>query len=170
MLPIQTERLIIRHLESGDAEALAGLWTDPQVTRYMGGPREHQKVFDIFVEDAAVDPQPQWDLWPVVEREMGAVIGHCGLTDKEIEGREEIELVYVFGVPAWGKGYASEAARALLAYGFDDLGLRRIVALVEPGNDASARVAVKAGMHLEKQVVRPGDRRMDLYVIEKESE
>jgi RimJ/RimL family protein N-acetyltransferase len=134
----------------------------------MGGPREHRKVFDSFVEDAAVDPPPQFDLWPVVERATGAVIGHCGLTDKEIEGREEIELVYVFAVAAWGKGYASEAARALLAYGFGDLGLQRIVALVEPENTASAHVAVKAGMHLEKQVTRPGGRRMDLYVIEKE--
>lgn len=170
MLPIQTERLIIRHLVKGDAEALAGLWTDPQVTRYMGGPREYRKVYDNFVEDAAVDPPPQWDIWPVVERETGAVIGHCGLADKEIEGRVEIELVYVFAVPAWGKGYASEAARALVDYGFGPMGLERIVALVEPENDGSARVAVKAGLHLEKQVIRPSGRRMDLYVIEKESQ
>jgi ribosomal-protein-alanine N-acetyltransferase len=170
MLPIQTQRLIIRHLTHEDVEALARLWTDPQVTRYMGGPREYQKVYNNILEDAAVDPQPQWDLWPVVERETGAVIGHCGLADKEIEGREEIELVYVFAVAAWGKGYASEAAQALVDTGFGPMGLERIVALVEPENDASARVAVKAGLHLEKQVIRPSGRRMNLFVIEKENQ
>jgi ribosomal-protein-alanine N-acetyltransferase len=169
LLPIYTSNLMIRHLASADAEPVARLWTDPQVTRFMGGPREYDKVFRSVQEDAAVDPPPRLDLWPVYEIATGALIGNCGLLNKQIDGRDEVELVYVIAVSAWGKGYATEAAQALVNLAFGPLGLARLAALVEPENAASARVAVKVGMHCEKQVLRPSGRTMDLYVLEKET-
>jgi [ribosomal protein S5]-alanine N-acetyltransferase len=167
MEPIETPRLIIRPLTAEDAEPLADLWTDPQVTAFMGGPRERATLLASFTEDARLNAPPRFDLWPVVEKASGRLIGHCGLTDKEIDGREEVELVYLLAVSAWGKGYASEAAGALRDYAFGPLGLARLVSLIEPENAASAHVAEKAGLHFEKQVLRPSGRTMNVYAIEK---
>jgi [ribosomal protein S5]-alanine N-acetyltransferase len=167
MDPIETPRLTIRPLTSADFEPLIDLWTDPQVTEFMGGPRDRATLLANFTEDLEMDPPARLDLWPIVEKASGRVIGKCGLTDKEIDGREEVELVYLLAVSAWGKGYATEAARAVRDYAFDALGLTRLVSLIEPENTASARVAEKIGEHLEKQVLRPSGRLMNVYAIER---
>lgn len=162
---IETARLVIRKLEASDAQALAQLWTDPEVTRYMGGPRDYDELLRIFQEDAAASPPPEIDLWPVVEKATSRVIGHCGLIDKEVDGRQEVELVYVFETAAWGKGYATEAASRIRDHAFETLGLDRIISLIDPDNSASERVAVKVGMQFEKETRRPGGRVMRVYAI-----
>ncbi|HEX9013564.1 MAG TPA: GNAT family N-acetyltransferase, partial [Anaerolineaceae bacterium] len=163
MEPIETPRLLIRPLQAADAAALAAIWADPTVTRFMGGPRDYDQVRRSLEEDARADPPPELDLWPVVEKATGRVIGHCGLTPKEIDGRDEVELVYVLARSAWGKSYATEAARALREAAFGRFGLRRLVSLIEPENAASAHVADKAGLRKEKDVLRPGGRWMAVY-------
>jgi RimJ/RimL family protein N-acetyltransferase len=109
----------------------------------------------------------KYDLWPVIEKETNQPVGHCGLLEKEVEGEPEVEVVYVIDSPHWGKGYATEISKALIEYAFGTRGLRRIIALIKPGNKGSESVATKIGMHLEKEVVRPNDIRMLLYVIER---
>jgi RimJ/RimL family protein N-acetyltransferase len=141
------------------------LWADSDVTRYLGGPRDRDWLQSAF-EDTGEDPRgEQYDLWPVVERHTGQLVGHCGLLDKEIEGQTEIELIYVLAASAWGKGYATEIARALKRYAFDELRIDRLVALVEPENAASEHVARKIGMRLEKEVVRAGGAVRRLYTV-----
>ena len=167
---LETRRLRLRRLEASDAEALVALWCDPEVTRFMGGPRESEILRRLFAEDA-IDPFAEtYDLWPVVEKTTGDVVGHCGLLDKEVEEREEIELTYVFAKAAWGKGYATEMARALQEYAFGAMGLARLISLIEPENAASERVAIKVGMHFEKEIVRPGGAVRRVYAIEKRSD
>jgi ribosomal-protein-alanine N-acetyltransferase len=89
-LPIilETERLILRYQQPSDVAFLVELWADPEVTRYLGGPREREWLRSVF-EETAQDPyaEPR-DLWPLVEVESGELVGHCGLLDKEVEGRE----------------------------------------------------------------------------------
>ncbi len=167
MLPIETPRLLIRPLKAEDAPVLAALWADPRVTRFMGGPRIASEIQAGLEEDARLENPPALDLWPVVEAASGAVIGHCGLIEKQIDGQDEVELVYVFAASVWGKGYASEAAAALREAAFHRFGLRRLVSLIEPENAASARVAVKTGLRKDRPVLRPGGRWMDLYAMEK---
>ncbi len=163
---LQTERLILRRMQPDDVPALADLWTDPQVTRWMGGPRE-RTALEADLRNTAQHPAAErFDLWPLVEKAGGGVIGHCGLLDKEVEGRIEIELVYVLAVPAWGKGFATEIARALKDHAFVHLGLTRLVSLIDPENRASERVAVKTGMRLEREIVRPGGYIRRVYAIE----
>jgi ribosomal-protein-alanine N-acetyltransferase len=162
---LQTRRLILTRLQSAHVPALADLWTDPEVTRFMGGPREPASLRENL-EETAQDPwKDKYDLWVLVEQASGAVIGHCGLLDKEVEGTPEIELVYVLATAAWGKGYASEIAAALKDYAFQNLGLRRLVSLIEPDNRRSERVAVKTGMRLEREVIRPGGAKRLLYAV-----
>jgi ribosomal-protein-alanine N-acetyltransferase len=162
---IETPRLLVRSLMVSDAGPLATLWADPEVTRYMGGPRNRDDIRVSLEEDAALTPTEKDDLWPVIEKATGTVIGHCGLLDKEVDGQDEVELVYVLARSAWGKGYATEAAQALRGYAFGALGLKRIISLIEPDNAPSERVATKVGMRLEKETVRPGGRLMRVYAV-----
>ena len=161
---LDTHRLLIRDLEADDIPALVGLWTDPDVTRYMGGPRDVTGLRKSLREDAAAIP-PAFDLRPVVDKASGDVVGHCGLLEKRVDGAQEIEVVYVFAKAAWGRGLATEAARALREHAFIEMGIPRLIALVDPGNIASARVASKIGLEYEKTTVRPGGKEMQVYVL-----
>ena len=162
---LQTRRLILTRLQSAHLSALVDLWTDPEVTRFMGGPREREFLAEDLGKTALAPFTEKYDLWALVEKESGTVIGHCGLLDKEVEGAPEIELVYVLATAAWGRGYATEIAAALKEYAFQTLGLKRLISLIEPGNRRSERVAVKTGMRLEREVVRPGGFVRILYAV-----
>ena len=166
----ETERLVIRPVEASDAAVLAALWSDPEVTRYMGGPRDFEKVREQLMSDVRAGVFHPFDLWPVVEKATGRVVGDCGLIEKEVDGRVEIELVYVFAAAAWGKGYATEAASAVRDHAFHHLGVQRITALIDPANLASARVAEKVGMRFERETRRPEDRLMRVYAMQANGE
>ena len=166
---IETERLLLRPLEIPDARPLAKLWSDAEVTRYMGGPRDPGEIQELLEEEARAGPTSEIDLWPVIEKASGEVVGHCGLLDKQVDGRDEIELIYVFNVAAWGKGYATEMGIAIRDYAFDRLGLRRIIALIDPENEPSKRVAEKVGMRFEKETLRPGGKLLHVYGMDSEA-
>jgi len=161
---LETPRLLIRDLRPEDAAPLAAIWAHPEVTRHMGGPRDEAQVRMSLVEDAGTQQQPDYDLRPVIEKATGLVVGHCGLLEKVVDEVGEIELVYVLAPTAWGKGYATEAGRALIEDAFTRLRLRRLVALIDPENEGSERVALKLGMHHDKDTLRPGGKRMRVFV------
>ncbi|HUX22619.1 MAG TPA: GNAT family N-acetyltransferase [Spirochaetia bacterium] len=162
---LETKRLILRHPLESDIEPLVALWCDPEVTRHLGGPRDQTAIRESL-EQAVQSPFPEeYDLWAAVDRKSGKVVGHCGLLDKEIEGKTEIELVYVIAHAFWGKGYATEIAQALESYAFDELGLERLVALIEPENKVSEKVAAKVGMTYKNSVTRPSGQIRKLYVV-----
>ncbi len=165
---LETERLLLRRQRASDIAFLTDLWTDPEVTRYLGGPRDRDGLQSVFGETAQNPCAEQYDLWPVVEKETGQVVGHCGLLDKEIDGRPEIELTYIFSPSAWGKGYATEIGQAIKQSAFEKMGVERLIALIEPQNEPSERVAIKLGMRLEKEIVRPGGALRKVYAIEAE--
>jgi len=160
---LETERLIVRLLKVADVSALSKLWTDPDVTRFMGGPRDHEWLYAELTKDAEDKSPPKINLWPVIEKATNQIIGHCGLVDKEVDGQVEFDLTYVLVKTAWGKGYATEVAIAIADYAFKQLGLKRIIALIDPTNTASLHVAIKVGMHHEKDVVRTGGKMMQIY-------
>ncbi|MHB1345548.1 MAG: GNAT family N-acetyltransferase [Thermoleophilia bacterium] len=162
---IETERLLLRALDEMDIDALVDLWTDPQVTAFLGGPRDPDELRRSFGQDLGEQGADRYDLWPVVERSSGMVVGHCGLLGKEVDGVPEVELVYVLASSAWGKGYATEIGRALLWFAFEEMGLPRLICLIDPGNEASGRVAERLGMRLEGMTARPGNRTLRVYAI-----
>lgn len=152
---VATERLVVRTIALEDVEALAAIWCDPAATAYMGGPRRFDEVCRALREDLPPAQEPAFNLWPTIEKASGRIVGHCGLLDKEVAGRPEIELVYVLAPAAWGQGFATEAGRAIRDYALKSLRLRRLAALIHPENAASERVAAKLGFHHEADVERP---------------
>lgn len=162
-MEIETPRLLIRSLQLSDVEQMAAIWADPQVTHFMGGPRDPAEIQRLLEEEALLPVRPEIDLWPVVEKSSGRAIGHCGLVEKEVDEESEVEVIYVFERQSWGKGDATEAASAIMTYAFDELGLPRLIALIDPRNVASERVAIKLGMSLEKETTRPSGKVMLVY-------
>lgn len=162
---LETERLFLRYMNSEDIPVLINLWTDAEVTRYLGGPRNVETLRIELTETVDNLLAEQFILWPLVEKASGKVIGQSGLLEKEVDGLTEYEMVYVLAQAAWGKGYATEIGRALCSYAYHVRNLNRLIALVEPENRASERVAKKIGMHLEKEVVRPGGGIRRVYAV-----
>jgi ribosomal-protein-alanine N-acetyltransferase len=166
---IDTERLTIRSPTEADAAPLAALWSDPRVTHFLGGPRNFDEVRAALLAGLA-DPPPI-DLWPVVDKSSGDVIGHCGLVPKEVDGVDamgtcdEVELVYVIAADHWGRGLATEAARAIRDYAFHSLEIERLISLIDPANAASERVAQKVGLNFERNTLRPNGKTLRLYSI-----
>lgn len=163
---IETRRLLLRKIEIDDVPVLVQLWCDPIVTEYEGGPRESSEVEKSLREDVRSGQSEIFDMWALVEKSSNRLIGHCGLTEKEVEGRQEIELTYTLAQSAWGKGYATEIASGLRDYAVSTLKVKRLIALIHPENRASARVAQKIGMRLERQIVRPGDHVRQVYAMQ----
>lgn len=156
---LETEPLMLRRQRPSDVEPLVKLWSDPDATRYLGGRRHRAWLRSVFEETAQDAYAERYDLWPVIEKETHEIVGHCGLLEKTVEGRAEIELNYVLVPSAWGKGCATEMGQALKHSALKEIGIDRLIALIEPENGAPERVALKVGMHFDREVVRPGEAR-----------
>jgi RimJ/RimL family protein N-acetyltransferase len=105
-------------------------------------------------------------LWAVDSKVARSFVGQCGLVPVEGKG-PEIELAYHFKKASWGKGYATEAAIAVLAQGLGAIGLERIIAVVMPENAASCRVVEKAGMRFEGIAAYYGISRLKKYAADR---
>jgi [ribosomal protein S5]-alanine N-acetyltransferase len=128
---IETERLVIRPLAVAEREQMVNLWLDPKNERLHETDTEEQ--VRRWVEGV-------WGVW---ERETGELVGDSTLFFAE--EHTEWELAYGIRRDRWGRGYATEAAHACVCHGFERLGLDRIVADVDPENQASIRVLEKVG-------------------------
>ena len=166
---LETERLVLRRQIASDLEFLIGLWSDPEVTRHLGGPRDQAWLRSVFQETEDDPFGEEFDLWPVVEKASGLPVGHCGLLPKAVDGEPEIELNYILSPGAWGKGYAKAIGAAIRDCAFHQMGLHRLIALIDPANAASERVASSIGMHLEKESTRPDGALRRVYAIETQS-
>jgi [ribosomal protein S5]-alanine N-acetyltransferase len=152
-LRIETERLVLRPVEVGDAPGLHTVYSDPTTFEFIaaGPARSLEETLDRIAAKAAHQARHGFALWSIIERASGHAIGDCGL--QMLEGGPEVELGYKLGRAHRGRGYATEAARASLDYGFGTVGLDRVVAVAWPANRASRHVMEKCGMTL----VGPGE-------------
>ncbi|WP_412516742.1 GNAT family N-acetyltransferase [Actinomadura madurae] len=150
-MELRTRRLLLREFHTGDHAAVHAFASDAEVTRYTDwGPNSPQDTTTFLaevVQDSNALPRHRFGL-AVVEQEHGTLIGSIELRVTSTSHRRG-ELGYVLHRQWWGLGYAGEAATALLGFGFDDLGLRKISATCNPANAASVRVLTKIGMRRE---------------------
>lgn len=154
---LETERLILRHLEVTDSPFILELVNDPGWLRHIGdrGIRTEDAARDYITEGPrAMYAQFGFGLYAVESRASGAAIGLCGLIKRD--WLEDVDIGFAF-LPAYrGLGYALEAAAATLAHARARLGLTRIVAIVSPDNADSVRLLERLGLRLERMVRPPG--------------
>lgn len=149
-LALETRRLLLRELHATDHSRVHAYASDPEVVEYMPwGPNTEQDTRDFLERSAAAaraEPRTSYEL-AVVRRADDLLLGAVGL---HLDGGgHQAMLGYCYDREAWGSGYATEAARAMLDFAFDVLLLHRVWAGCDPGNVASARVLEKLGMRLE---------------------
>lgn len=154
---LETERLLLRPLVGDDLGALTGIFGDPAVmAAFAEAPLAREQVERWLARNLAHQQEHGYGLFAVCLKDDGRLIGDCGLELMDIEGERVAELGYDFRSDCWNRGYATEAVRAVRHYAFDVLGLPLLVSLIRPGNDASARVAEKAGLRRAGTIAKDG--------------
>jgi RimJ/RimL family protein N-acetyltransferase len=160
---VQTDRLLLRRWRPEDRAPFAAINADPEVMRFIGSGR----VLGRGLSDDLIDRfEREWGrcgfgLWAVQWRDGAAgdgLLGFCGLTVPMFLPAilPAVEIGWRLARPAWGRGVATEAARAALAFGFGELAMGEIVAIVDPGNARSLRVCEKLGMTARPDRVHAG--------------
>ena len=143
---LETARLALRAWTVDDAEALFEICRDADVMKYIGTGSPYQNLDDVrsvLEKIAAHHAAHGYGRMAVIEKSSRKIIGSCGFA--HIESQGEIELGYLLSRDAWGKGYATEAARACLRYAFETLKFPQLIALTAPPNTASQHVLEKIG-------------------------
>ena len=151
---LETKRLILRRQVIEDLDALWALYCDPEITKYIpDAPKTYAEARQELEWHMNGHPRnPELGLWATIHKETGRFIGRCGLLPWTIDGQEEVEVAYTIARDYWGQGLGTEAAQAIVQYAFEQLNFSRLVCMIEPGNQASARVARKIGMTFEKEM------------------
>lgn len=163
----ETQRLLIRHLEVTDVDAMFGIFSLPEVTKWMGdGEPLSQELCAKWIEVSQKNYATKgFGASAVIEKASGEFIGCSGIVyDSE---RQEPEIIYAFHPSAWRKGYASELVPAMLNYGLTECGLTYILATIAEANKGSAHVVEKAGMKFVTEEPNPDGHITLVYRIEK---
>ena len=153
-----TERLILRHFHILDVEAMYQVFCDSEVMRFSDGVQTREWVHD-WLHTCLERYYQTWGFGPyaIVEKQNSEVIGYCGLFFfPDVNGQPEVEIGYRLVRSAWGKGYATEAVRTIHDFAFSTLGIKRLIAIIDPANMASIHVAEKIGMNYEQEFMREG--------------
>ncbi len=159
-----TKRLLLRYQRKSDINFLVNLWMDEEMTKYTGGSRNKTDLIEEFKRIASEPRKEEYDVWPVELKKSHDLIGYAGFIPKEVNGKGYIELNYYIEKKHWGKGYATEIAKKLIEYGIEIKGLKQIVAIIDPENDASKEVAKKSGMKYWINEERSGKKK-SIYII-----
>lgn len=152
---LETDRLILRKITLNDAKDIFEYAKDEEVAKWVTWPA-HKSIDDTiqFINSVLDDYKKNTHLCLVLERkEDKKVIGTVGFVSFFID-HDKTELGYIVGAKYWGNGYATEAAKKLLEFGFNELGLHRIQANVFIPNEASKKVLKKLGMKFEGTLIQ----------------
>ncbi|MGH9720398.1 MAG: GNAT family N-acetyltransferase [Bryobacteraceae bacterium] len=153
---VETARLWLRAWEPDDWIAFRRLSGDPRVMRFIntGEPWLDERNQEFAGRQIRQQETLGYSMWKLVPKHTGDLSGFCGL--QPLPATEETEIGWWLIPELWGQGLATEAAQAVLTYGFERAGLSRIVAVAQPANRASTRVMEKIGMAFEKPTVHRG--------------
>src|SRR5262245_46373665 len=137
---LETERLLLREFDEGDVEPYYRLGSDPDIIRHTGDPggglASLEQALEVMRSRPLADYRKHgFGRWACVLKANGAVVGAAGL--KYLDDLQEVDIGYCFLPAWWGQGLATESGRAILDHGFRQLGLRRIIGLVELEHRAS---------------------------------
>jgi RimJ/RimL family protein N-acetyltransferase len=179
VLQLETDRLLLRAPVPDDADALAPMYGDPEVMRFVGDGRTLTRADTERSVKRMID---RWEadgfgLFTTVRKGDDEIIGRVGLLVWNTDTWEpttradatnvpsEVEVGYTLGKPFWGQGYATEAAGAVRDYALDELAAERLIALIIHGNTASENVARKLGLEYERDIML-GRREAQLFALD----
>jgi RimJ/RimL family protein N-acetyltransferase len=159
---LETDRLVLRRLTEADVDNLVELDSDPQVMRYLSGgdptPRDvmEREILPRFL--SYYERYPAFGYWAAIDKSSGEFLGWFSFKPNDPANPAEVELGYRLRRAAWGRGHATEGARALIDLGFSTLGVARVTANTYQDNLGSRRVMEKAGMtHTRSYRLEPED-------------
>ena len=146
---LSTPRLKLRQFRGADWDAYAAMCADPEVMRHIGagGPLSRDDAWRSMAGMLGHWTLRGYGMWAIEERDVGAVIGRAGIINPADWPGPEVG--YMLGRDWWGRGYATEAARAALDWGFATIGFDRLISLIDPANTASIAVAERLGERLD---------------------
>ena len=159
MFGYETERLRIRPFAEDDREAFAAIFDHPEVSRFV-----HAEFDEFFARQSRHLANDGVCMGAVIEKASGAMVGISGTQFLGTTG--DLEIGWIFRRIAWGHGYATEAGAAAMQHVLETLGRTRVVAIIDPENHASKRVAARLGMQYEarRTGVELGHRLPDIVV------
>jgi len=164
---LETDRLVLRKLALDDAEFILELLNEPSFLHFIGdkGVRTLDDAREYILRGPIASYQRHgFGLYLTVLKEGAAPIGMCGLLKRE--SLADVDIGFAFLPRFWSKGYALESALAVKAYGLDILGLKRIVAITNPDNEASIRLLEKLGLKFERLISLSEDGpEIELYAL-----
>ena len=164
---IETERLVLRMFRESDTDAYAEMVADPEVMRFLGGkPVSRAEAWRNMAMIVGHWHLRGYGMWAVEEKESGEMVGRVGCW--EPEGWPQLEVGWTLRRSFWGRGYATEAARASLNYAFTKLGQTRVISLIAPENLNSIRVAERLGERPEGEWEINGTK-VTIYAIGREA-
>lgn len=162
---LQTERLRLRHFTPADLEPLAAMMADEaQMWLYLR-PRTRDETRIWIDRTIQHYEQRAFGFWLIESVEDSEFLGYCGIRPRLIDGIEEVEMGWHTMKHFWNQGIATHAAAACRDFAFAQFNIPRLVAIIDPDNPASMRVANKIGMQLERETVVDGWRCI-LYSLE----
>ena len=148
MVTLETDRLVLRMLRESDLDAYAEMCADPEVMRYIGDgqPLVRPMAWRNLAMMVGHWSLRGYGLWAAEERSSGVLVGRIGFWNPE--GWPGFELGWMLRRSFWGRGYATEGARAALQFAFTRLGQPHVISLIHSENTASIRVAERLGERL----------------------
>ncbi|MFJ7958097.1 GNAT family N-acetyltransferase [Streptomyces sp. NPDC096319] len=173
MVTLETSRLVLRRWREEDVAPMAAVNGDPEVMRWIrdGGVRDERQTRDGIRAWESEWEAEGFGLFAVEIRSTGELAGFTGLSVPRFlpEVLPAVEVGWRLGRAHWGAGLATEAARAVVRFGFEERGLDRIVSIAQVGNGASERIMTKLGMRPVREAVAPSHgRRVRVFALSSE--
>ncbi len=152
---LETERLKLRAFTVDDWQSYAEMYADPSFVRFLSGePLSKEQAWENMAIILGHWQLLGYGIWAVESLDEGELVGRVGLL--HLPGWPDVEVCWALSPKSWGKGYATEAAKAAVHWAFAEVGLPRLISLVHPDNKASEAVALKIGERLREQITFQG--------------
>jgi RimJ/RimL family protein N-acetyltransferase len=168
-MKLETERLQLRSATQADAPHLQALYSSPEVLRYLPPfpPMSLEQATQAIGRRLKMEAELGYAPFIIVTKGGDEFMGSSGIVP--VKDTPDVEIAYHFLPSAWGKGYATEAATAILAFGFENARLKEIIGLAYPDNVASWRVLEKVGMRFVGTATYYGIEGLKKYLANRET-
>lgn len=170
MAPAETARLHFRLYRQADSDAVRAIFADDYARRFYPAMQNAAAIDGWIAENMLRYRSDGFGLWGVIEKATGELIGDCGLTFQNVEGERLLELGYHIRADRRGSGFALEAARSALDFGFKNTAEGSICSIVAPDNAASIAVAIKLDLNKRNYLNRRSEPRLLYYTRAKDWE